>query len=384
MTYSIDPKNPLPRYYQVYQSLKNRIESGEFPPDTSLPSERQLVVDYNVSRITIVKALDTLVNERLVRREHGRGTFVNTPAVQPDVTLAFVSGVMIHPSIYRVLMGAARVASERGYGLNVVGLHDDGLDTDFALRQIESHNVAGVLTYPRPSKKDLKLYQSLQERGIPLVMIDRYYEEIEADSVVFEEEQASYEMTRHLIEKGHERIAFVTQYEVTASSVIQRIQGYRQAMEESNLFRDDLIWLDVYSDLQISKGKIGSPKNTKRLHKRIIEENVTSFVAVNHDVTERLNYDLVMINVESARAAIDIEDANYEEVSLEIGGFAYQNMADFSSYNVVTALQVSEDLGSKAIELLIARLKGGVKQPAKQVRLPVPILYPETSDIDTD
>ncbi|MEQ8671746.1 MAG: GntR family transcriptional regulator [Aggregatilineales bacterium] len=380
MSYSIDPNNPLPRYYQVYQSLKDRIEVGEFHFDDALPPERQLVKDYNVSRITIVKALDTLENEGLIRREHGRGTFVNDLRSISDATatIAFVCGVMVHPYLYSVLMGIARIANERGYHLNVIGLHDESLDSAHTLRQIELQNIAGVLAYPRPSKKDLKLYRALGERNIPLVMIDRYYEEIEADYVVFDEEIASYEMTKNLIARGHKRIAMLTHYEIEASSIHNRIRGYRRALEEANLYRDDLMWLDVYADLHISKGQIGSRKNTERLRERLIADKVTALLAVNEDVAERINYDLMILNTESARDAINSDDvAGYAEFKVDIAAFGYRNLADFSAYNIITSLQIGEDLGTIATELLLDRLDGKLDNTLQHIAVPLQIFYPE-------
>jgi GntR family transcriptional regulator of abcA and norABC len=53
-TESIDSSNPLPLYFQVYKSLLERIQRGEFPPGSFLPPERRLTEDYGVSRITII------------------------------------------------------------------------------------------------------------------------------------------------------------------------------------------------------------------------------------------------------------------------------------------------------------------------------------------
>ena len=76
VTDTIDLNSPLPRYYQVYQSLINRINSGEFTNNQALPADRQLALDYGVSRFTIAKALDQLKADGLIHRQHGRGTFV--------------------------------------------------------------------------------------------------------------------------------------------------------------------------------------------------------------------------------------------------------------------------------------------------------------------
>src|SRR5258705_6260178 len=80
VTEKVDPENPLPLYFQVYKSLLERIQQGEFPPGSFLPPERQLTEDYGVSRITIIKALNELAHEQYIRRQQGRGTIVTDPA----------------------------------------------------------------------------------------------------------------------------------------------------------------------------------------------------------------------------------------------------------------------------------------------------------------
>src|SRR5258706_8630513 len=75
----VSADNPLPLYFQVYKSLLDRIERGEFVPGSFLPPERQLTEDYGVSRITIIKALDGLANKHYVKRQQGRGTIVLDP-----------------------------------------------------------------------------------------------------------------------------------------------------------------------------------------------------------------------------------------------------------------------------------------------------------------
>jgi GntR family transcriptional regulator len=66
----------IPLYFQVYESIKEKIQSGELKELDKLPSERKLCNDYNVSRITIREALELLEAERYIRREHGKGSYV--------------------------------------------------------------------------------------------------------------------------------------------------------------------------------------------------------------------------------------------------------------------------------------------------------------------
>ncbi len=65
-----------PKYAQVVAEIKRRIEAGEYPPGSLLPSEHQLVDDFGVSRPTIVKALASLRQDGWIDTQQGRGSFV--------------------------------------------------------------------------------------------------------------------------------------------------------------------------------------------------------------------------------------------------------------------------------------------------------------------
>lgn len=63
-------------YHRLARALRDAIERGVVKPAEALPAERDLATDFAVSRITVRKALDTLVAEGLLIRRHGAGTFV--------------------------------------------------------------------------------------------------------------------------------------------------------------------------------------------------------------------------------------------------------------------------------------------------------------------
>src|SRR5579859_4785033 len=79
---TLERSNPLPLYYQLKEVLKQQIRAGHLAPHTAIPSEPELVAQYHVSRATVRQALTELVNEGLLYRQHGRGTFVCEPRVQ--------------------------------------------------------------------------------------------------------------------------------------------------------------------------------------------------------------------------------------------------------------------------------------------------------------
>lgn len=73
---SLDQHGRGPLYQKLQQALREAIQNRVLSPDEALPPERDLAEEFQVSRITIRKALDGLVAEGLLTRRQGAGTFV--------------------------------------------------------------------------------------------------------------------------------------------------------------------------------------------------------------------------------------------------------------------------------------------------------------------
>lgn len=73
----------VPRYYQVYTVLSQRVRDGEWRADAPMPTEQEFASSFGVSRVTIRKALNMLQEEGLILRQQGRGTFALTPPKRP-------------------------------------------------------------------------------------------------------------------------------------------------------------------------------------------------------------------------------------------------------------------------------------------------------------
>lgn len=77
------PNGLLPRYYKLNKILENRIQSGEYQNGDKFPTDDELCKEYNLSRGTVRRAVDMLVEAGLLRRDQGRGTFVTSPHIYP-------------------------------------------------------------------------------------------------------------------------------------------------------------------------------------------------------------------------------------------------------------------------------------------------------------
>ena len=73
----LDESSAQPLYQQLQRALRGAIENGIIGPDDALPPERDLAEMLGVSRITVRKAIDELVEDGLLIRKQGSGTFVS-------------------------------------------------------------------------------------------------------------------------------------------------------------------------------------------------------------------------------------------------------------------------------------------------------------------
>ena len=118
----IDPASNTPLYQQVAADLRRRIIAGEMAVGSQLQTHRQLASHYDVSIITINKALAGLVSEGVLYSRVGRGTFVvvrPAPAtgVATDRMLAFVLRDLSSPVFSLIAHAAQERADAHGYSL---------------------------------------------------------------------------------------------------------------------------------------------------------------------------------------------------------------------------------------------------------------------------
>ena len=72
----IDPIAPVPPYRQIADILRRRIASGKYQPDTRIPTESELVDEFEVARTTARRAVGVLREEGLIYTVPNRGSYV--------------------------------------------------------------------------------------------------------------------------------------------------------------------------------------------------------------------------------------------------------------------------------------------------------------------
>jgi len=75
----IDRNHQKPLHSQLTEVMRDRIQTGFYPVESKLPSEREICEEFNVSRTTVRETIRQLIREDLVNVQAGRGAFVKEP-----------------------------------------------------------------------------------------------------------------------------------------------------------------------------------------------------------------------------------------------------------------------------------------------------------------
>lgn len=79
----VDSKSPL--YLQLREVIRGRIESGEYPPGTCIPSESAFADTYGIHRLSVRSAISALINEGVLKSVQGKGVYVAGERVERDM-----------------------------------------------------------------------------------------------------------------------------------------------------------------------------------------------------------------------------------------------------------------------------------------------------------
>ena len=82
----IDRNSPMPLYSQLKEALLELVQAGRLQEGDLIPTEREIGEQFQVSRITVRRAIDELVREGYLTPRQGKGTFVARPKLQRPMT----------------------------------------------------------------------------------------------------------------------------------------------------------------------------------------------------------------------------------------------------------------------------------------------------------
>jgi GntR family transcriptional regulator of arabinose operon len=231
----IDADKPIPKYLQLKEILKHHFKDERYRADQKIPTENELIEQFQVSRNTVRQALAELANEEVIYKIQGSGSFFAGETAD-DLRHSYLVGVIVpRLSFYiypQIIQGIDDIAHQKHYNI-VLGSSDVSPEKELVcVKQLLKKNIDGLLIEPSGGFqhfKDSENFQVLKELTIPVVFMDWALDDPGVSYVSPDDVNGGFRATSYLIEAGHRRIAHV--YPNDAMPGIKRYQGYRKALE---------------------------------------------------------------------------------------------------------------------------------------------------------
>jgi len=344
---------PVPLYFQIKEKIINDILERKLQRDDRFFSEPELCKIYNVSRITVRRAIAELVNEEVLYKIPAKGTFVAEKAHAkrnshiPEKQIAVIVPDIDEYAVATIYAGAKQKADEKSYS---TALYTTGRDIEKECREIsrlKQMNYSGTIIFPNWGKANAEQIFELKRDDFKFVLVDRFFRDIDTDYVVTDNKYGAFLAVSHLIELGHKRIAHIGWPAHTAG--MDRLEGYKEALIKNKLLIEEelIISLDSakFAELKIEPGA-GGYEETRRLISS--KQCPTAIFAAS---------DPIAIGVLQA-----IKDAGFRVPDdISVVGFDDLKISSLLEVPLTTIAQPFREIGEKAMEILIDKIENNTR-----------------------
>lgn len=236
------------------------------------------------------------------------------------------------------IAGMETITNPAGYNLMICQTNEDAQSEIKSLKTFIYNRVDGVIMSISNGTLNDQHIREAQKEGIPVVLFDRIFKDMNIDHVMNDNFTGGYEATRHLIEQGYKKIVhFAGPLHVNVYN--DRYNGYKKAMLEAGLeLTDQMVFEDVLT--------------------RIKGEDLTRKLIASNTLPDAI---FSASDYSALGALLTLKNANIK-VPEEIGicGFANEPFTELTEPGITTMEQYSEELGRSSARMLIERLENGM------------------------
>jgi GntR family transcriptional regulator of arabinose operon len=361
-----------PAHRRISDDIAARVQSGQYPTGARLPSEPRLAAEFGVSRGTLRQALASLRQGGYLDSIPGRGTFVRGPRPRVLESRRRVVGLIV-PSVTRPALPEVLTAIEdelhgRGYSL-LVGTSGNTREQEKGrLHRILGEGVSGLIVLPIDGRPDPVAYRQLLDEGFPVVLIDRHIVGLAIDAVLPDNVGGAFVAVSHLVELGHRRIAFISSDNLTTTSVLERLQGFQQALRAHEIpIEQDMIFtrLPAIPPDGADEDRV-IQDNARRIVRFLSSRPLPTAVFALHD--------RIAISVLEASAELGLRVPD----DLAIVGFDDDPLAQKLRVPLTTIAQPRDQIGRTAARMVADRIEGRRTETARIV-LPTQLVIRRSS-----
>lgn len=231
----MNEKNNAPLYEDVRECICRKIYDGEFEEGENIPAERNLAESLKVSRITLRKSLDLLVERELIIKEPGSGNRIHLPNYGTVSNTDMI--VLIAPAENPFFSEFIKSFQEYGqeYGSMVLYAEKPRKESLVdSIYRFGQKNIQNIVVWPEEAEIDIKKLRRLRALGMNLVFFDTDIGLPYADSVVLNNESAIKKIYSFLRKRKIKDIGYV---------------GWNGGPEYSRKIREDLILKKAHTRL---------------------------------------------------------------------------------------------------------------------------------------
>lgn len=246
-------------------------------------------------------------------------------------TLALVIPDITNPFFPEIARGAEDAASLLGYSIFLCNTNWDTDKEKLYLKTLQEKRVDGIILHPAHNDGETHLY----DFQIPMILLNKIPGIAEYSSIEIDNVRGGFIATKHLIEAGYKKIAFIGGTESSPSNA-ERKEGYKLALKKYNIPIDESL---------IINGKFKSESGYESLKKLIDSGNTPDAVFGGNDVIA-----LGVLHCAQEHGLRIPEDFG-------IIGFDDIPYASLPQIQLTTIEQPKYQMGKRAIELLVRVLK---------------------------
>lgn len=284
----------IPLYQQIQDYIRHVIAAENMKPGDRIPTEKELMDQFHVSKITVANALTGLANEKLIARVPGKGSFVaeeadlssagqssTTPLRGRDGKLATGMIGVIMPTIHdyfaiRLIEGIQEALNHEGYR-SMIMLTDGKLEKEKdAIKELKALGVEGLLIFPVDEENYNEEILGMKLSGFPFVLIDRYLPGVETHYIAADGRRGTRLAVEHLWELGHRDIAICSDSPLQTVTVQERIEGYIDALKDKGALINPAHMITDFKPLSVLKDAEAHP-----LYRYIRNRMVTAYISLN-------------------------------------------------------------------------------------------------------
>lgn len=307
-------------------SLKELAAELKLSPSTV---SRALNDSYEISEATKKKVIS--MAEKL---NYHANPFARSLRENKSKTIAVIIPERINNFFAQVMDGIEEVAQEHGYHLLVYNTHEDVEKEKKIVNLLLNGRADAIVMSVSSQTSDISHLRKLHDRGLPIIFFDRICDEIPTTKFITNDYQSAFEGTRHLIQQGCKKIAFLM-LSKELSITKERYRGYLDALKSEGRDPQPAFSLSCSYDEELNVKLIGemleSPNRPDGVLAAVEKLAIATYIAV-----KKTNLSIPQ--------------------NLKVLSFSNSSLAGLLNPSLTTITQPALDIGHECAQLLIKKL----------------------------